>query len=397
VTDARWRSNGVLRVGVAPRLGGRLLALRLGETELVYRNAQLVDADLRPTAAVAQLPPVDGTLASWRNWGGDKTWPAPQGWTTDAEWHGPPDPVLDGGAYEVAEDGGALVMISPTDPRTGLRITRSVRLDPCAAKVTLDLAFENVAERPVRWAIWNVTQLPGASPERRRDGVFVGVDDPAVVVLFAATGTPRHARAAAGVLHVAPQDVVGKLGFPGAVGWLALARDDVVLTQRWPVREGAEYPDRGSRAEVWLQHPLERPLEDLGGLRPTDRVVELEALAPLVDLSPGERSTLEVEIGACAAPAPVLAVGPHGCVSEPLAASGDDGAVRIDGCAGTFASGTAELAWLDGGDRPVRVDTVGEASPHAPVRVSTALAPPAGAAAVALRVGGRELDRVALA
>jgi Domain of unknown function (DUF4380) len=391
VTDARWRSNGVLQVGVAPRLGGRLLALRLRETELVYRNAQLVDADLRPTAAAAQLPPVDGTLASWRNWGGDKTWPAPQGWSTDAEWHGPPDPVLDGGAYEASEEDGAVAMRSATDPRTGLRIVRRVRLDADAAKVTLDLAFENVAARRVRWAIWNVTQVPGGG-----EGVFVGVDDPAVVVLFAATGTPGHARAAPGVLHVPTQDVVGKLGFPGAVGWLAQARGGIVLTQRWPVSEDADYPDRGSRAEVWLQHPVERPLEDLGGLRPSDRVVELEALGPLVDLAPGEQSTLEVEIGACAVPAPVLAVGAHGCVSRPLTARREGDGLRVAGCAGTFASGPAQLAWLERGGHELGVHALGEASPHAPVDVSAVVEPPSGAAAIALRVGGRELDRTEL-
>jgi hypothetical protein len=330
-------------------------------------------------------------LASWRNWGGDKTWPAPQGWSTDAEWHGPPDPVLDGGAYEVAEDDGAVVMRSQADPRTGLRIVRRVALDADAAKVVLGLAFEAVADRPVRWAIWNVTQLPGGG-----DGVFVGVHDPAVAVLFAATGTPRHTRAAPGVLHVPNQDVVGKLGFPGAVGWIAQARDGVVLTQRWPVRQDAAYPDEGSRAEVWLQHPLERPLEDLGGLRPADRVVELEALGPLVDLAPGERSTLEVEIGACAAPAPVLAVGAHGCVSRRLCARREGDALRVECCAGTFASGRAELTWLDRAGRPLGAHVLGDASPHAPVDVSEAVAPAVGAVAVALRVGGRELDRTEL-
>ncbi len=45
----------------------------------------------------------DGTLAAWKNYGGDKTWPAPQGWETDDQWHGPPDPVLDSGRYTVEE------------------------------------------------------------------------------------------------------------------------------------------------------------------------------------------------------------------------------------------------------------------------------------------------------
>ena len=37
----------------------------------------------------------DGSLGAWKNYGGAKTWPAPQGWDNDQQWHGPPDPVLD--------------------------------------------------------------------------------------------------------------------------------------------------------------------------------------------------------------------------------------------------------------------------------------------------------------
>ena len=39
----------------------------------------------------------DGSIAAWKNYGGGKTWPAPQGWDRPDQWHGPPDPVLDTG------------------------------------------------------------------------------------------------------------------------------------------------------------------------------------------------------------------------------------------------------------------------------------------------------------
>ena len=41
----------------------------------------------------------DGSLAAWKNYGGDKTRPAPQGWDNDEQWHGPPDPILDTSRY----------------------------------------------------------------------------------------------------------------------------------------------------------------------------------------------------------------------------------------------------------------------------------------------------------
>ena len=40
------------------------------------------------------------TLVNWKNYGGAKTWPAPQGWDGAGQWPGPPDPVLDSGRYD---------------------------------------------------------------------------------------------------------------------------------------------------------------------------------------------------------------------------------------------------------------------------------------------------------
>nr|WP_281381665.1 DUF4380 domain-containing protein [Conexibacter arvalis] len=290
-----------MRLGLVPALGGRLLALRHEGRELLYRNDRLIDARLHRRPAEAELPPLDGTLGSWRNYGGDKTWPAPQGWSGPAEWAGPPDPVLDSGPYGWScERRGEEVVVtlrSAPDPRTGLLLERRVTLAAGASGFALELAMENASERPVRWALWNVTQVRG---ERDPDGgAWVGLDadagQEAVVGLVAGTGTPRFERVAPDRAHVPDQDVVGKLGFPGACGWLAYVAGDRVLRQRWAVDRGAPHPDRGSRAEVWLEHPLDAPLDELGGLRPPDRVVECEVVGPLTELAPGARAELRID------------------------------------------------------------------------------------------------------
>src|SRR3712207_4599372 len=89
-----WLANGLLRIGLVPALGARILSLVAGERELLYRNPRLLDDRLHRLPGEALLPPVDGTLGSWRNYGGDKTWPAPQGWDGPDQWPGPPDEVL---------------------------------------------------------------------------------------------------------------------------------------------------------------------------------------------------------------------------------------------------------------------------------------------------------------
>lgn len=316
-----WLAAGGLTLGVVPALGGRLLALRVDGRELLYRNDGLIDERLHRRLDVERaLPPLDGTLGSWRNYGGDKTWPAPQGWSGPREWAGPPDPVLDSGPYAWSlepEEGGeraALTMRSAPDARTGLTLTRRIVVEESAQTgFTLELEMENAAaSQPVRWALWNVTQVRGAGDPN--GGLYVGVDgadaairganaadrgaDAAIVPLVSGTGTPAHEQVAPGVVRVPDQDVVGKLGFPGASGWLAYAAGEHVLTQRWTITRDAPYPDEGSRAEAWLEHPLDAPIAHLGDLQPSERIVECEVLGPLVELAPGERASLTIAYAA---------------------------------------------------------------------------------------------------
>ncbi len=48
VIPVHWLSRGDLRLGLAPLLGGRLLSVRYRGAELLWRNPELLDDDLRP-------------------------------------------------------------------------------------------------------------------------------------------------------------------------------------------------------------------------------------------------------------------------------------------------------------------------------------------------------------
>ncbi|WP_431870081.1 DUF4380 domain-containing protein [Nocardiopsis eucommiae] len=315
--------NGVVRVVAAPGLGGRVLSVRHRDQEHLYRNDRLLGEDLRPVEGVS-LGPVDGPMSAWNNVGGDKTWPAPQGWDGPGQWAGPPDPVLDSGAYRVrVEDGPGgsvvLTLTSEDDPRTGLRLSRRLTMEPGAAGYRLDLEAVNASTTDRRWALWNVTQIDGArSSDGATDGVFVGVrgEGPHTVPLVSGNGRPRVVEHVPSVLRVPSQEVVGKVGFPTASGWLANVGAAGTLTQRFDVTEGADYPDAGSVAEVWLETPLSRPLEHLGGLCPVDRVIEVEALGPLTELAPGQRVSLAVDFGFGSGREPVSEVTADGFWSE---------------------------------------------------------------------------------
>ncbi|WP_370969503.1 DUF4380 domain-containing protein [Amycolatopsis sp. cg9] len=269
-----WLERGDLRLGLVPELGGRLLSVRYRDAELLWRDPALLGDDLR-----GEYGPNSGRMGDWVNYGGDKTWPAPQGWDGPDQWPGPPDPVLDSGPYTAVTNGDTVTMTSAPDPRTGLRLTRAITILDDGYR--LDLRAENVSGRRVRWALWNVTQLPGGG------AVTAGLRTPEVVALVAGTGTPEYT-VDGDRLVVPPQDVVGKLGVPGTAGWVTYG----ALTLSFDVDPAGEYPDEGSPLEIWLEHPLPSPLAELGDLDPPARIVELEVLGPLTVLAPGASMSL---------------------------------------------------------------------------------------------------------
>ncbi|MEB8336925.1 DUF4380 domain-containing protein [Streptomyces endophyticus] len=324
---------------LAPQLGGRILSLCLDGQEFLHRSDTLLDAECGAVDP-ATVGPHGGEMADWRNWGGDKTWPAPQGWSGPDEWAGPPDPVLDSGPYvpriEHGPDGRqvCVALTSAPDPRTGLQLRREIQLGAGGTDFALRLIGTNVSERPVRWALWNVTQLPGHPPRQEGDGVWIGLapDGPTATPLVAGTGNPRVERHGPRLAHVPAQDVVGKAGFPAASGWIAHVGPAGTWAHRFPVHAAAGYPDEGARAEVWLEHPLDEPLRHLGGLQPTNRIVECEVLGPYVELAPGESMRLDTSVLLGPHGGAVTEVGPWGWWNLPLGLRKDtDGGIRLSG------------------------------------------------------------------
>ncbi|RIH59050.1 hypothetical protein D3C59_30545 [Streptomyces sp. SHP22-7] len=80
--------NGLVRLVIAPALGGRVLSAVRDGREFLHRNPELLD-DALGARDPRTVGPHDGPMSAWRNWGGDKTWPAPQGWSGPGEWAGP--------------------------------------------------------------------------------------------------------------------------------------------------------------------------------------------------------------------------------------------------------------------------------------------------------------------
>ncbi|HUT31400.1 MAG TPA: hypothetical protein VMX13_16520 [Sedimentisphaerales bacterium] len=91
-------------------------------------------------------------------------WRAPQGWDNDRQWPGPPDPVLDGGAYTAEiirgqKQPAAIRLTSKKDERSGVQFSRLLKTFDGTTRVSIDATMTNIDTKPRRWGIWVVTQF----------------------------------------------------------------------------------------------------------------------------------------------------------------------------------------------------------------------------------------------
>lgn len=272
-----------LDLAFLPDAGGRLVSLRFRGRELLWQNPRLISPELNLLALPKDLPP-ELDQASWHNFGGAKTWPAPQD-----RWGGPPDPVLDGGPYELSVEAGRVVLTSADDPRTGLRIVRRFDLD--ATNGFSQLArLENRGDAAVTWAPWEVCQVRTTPTGQVNADLGAGGE---VLDLGRYVGDPQFSRDRRGV-RIGVQPVVAKWGFTGPLSRIGYAGEAGTLTLSFADEPAAAYPDGGCRAQVWMQHAVDAPIESLAGWQPDADLLELEVLGPLRSLEPGEAAELSI-------------------------------------------------------------------------------------------------------
>src|SRR5262249_3937348 len=143
-------------VTIVPAIG-RIMQLALVGDDGVARGPLWSHPGIGPALA----PDENG----WLNQGGDKAWPAPQSrWEALAGKAWPPPRTFDAAPSSAELRGDPVVLLSAVDPTYGMRVRRTIALDPTAPILTVDTAYEKVAGAPVRAGVWIITQL--GAPER---------------------------------------------------------------------------------------------------------------------------------------------------------------------------------------------------------------------------------------
>lgn len=259
--DSYLITNGIAEVVVVPAIGRVMQFGFAGEEGVFWENTNLFGTTL------------NGTETNWMNFGGDKSWPAPENewpkFTKSEEWK--PPVGFDGLPMIAKAEAGDVYLISQVDPAYGIRIRRRVHLHPRKPVLFVQTTFERLAGEPAKIGVWTVTQF--------KDPQAIYLPAPPSG-LFTTNGytlinpdRPPGLKNDRGLLWFArnPQSA-HKIGSDAdAVLWMG---EKVACRVDSPRVRKSSYPDNGSSLEVYLNpDPL--------------KYIELETLGPLKLLSPG--------------------------------------------------------------------------------------------------------------
>jgi hypothetical protein len=142
--------NQVSRVTVVPRLG------RVTELVLLKDGAAQGPVWVNPALA----PGLAADATGWSNFGGEKTWPAPQDeWAklTGSPW--PPPETFDATPFSETVVDRQIEIVSAVDPHYGIQVRRRIVLDPALPVLTIETRYEKVQGRSVTVAVWTIAQL----------------------------------------------------------------------------------------------------------------------------------------------------------------------------------------------------------------------------------------------
>ena len=292
-------SNATTEVWIAPAIGGRIIQYAYRGHPFLWTNPDLA----------GKVFPVEenSSMEIWKNYGGDKIWPAPQGWDTKEQWPGPGDVVIEAPyTYEVLQAQGPEVQVRITGSAgggwAGVQFRRELKLRDGSSRLDLQTSMQNVSDRAVSWGIWSVTQMDFRAKNEKTWNDQARI----VIPLNPQSRWPEQYHVMfgqgasfnwkpdyiTGRITVTYENLVGKIGLDASAGWAALEDRSAKMTyvQRFPYFPGQPYPDDAS-FEVWVagkgefihQHALRVAPDD-----PKSRLIEMEILSPQVTLQPGE-------------------------------------------------------------------------------------------------------------
>jgi hypothetical protein len=363
-------SNGLISFTVVPGIGGRVMDLSLGQVNTFYTNPRFLGK--------ANLA---SDWSSGRNYGGSKVWTGPQGWSSHEEWPGPPDPVLDCGSYawqaHLDTDLARITLESPHDDYTGITMQRHVQLCSASSSVNVLHTMRNTSRRPVRWSIWQITQVDakqGLQIVAPAAGFHQTFGDEQYGAVNFCEDTKR--------VHLKYSDQVAKLAVEADQGWFASLDHSrgFVLAETFPVIAGAKYPDDAPVA-FWVcgngSFTMHGDRVDMSsGPNGCDPHMETEIMSPLTELQPDESCQFRTAWHLAAFEAKeIISLNRCGAIAEPLTFRPGSPA-HITGSYGVFWEANLVLVAYDRASKVVASFELEKVSPSRPVLVDAMVSLP---------------------
>lgn len=260
-----WRGSLLMRnasaeVIIVPAIG-RVMQFRLHGSEGGFWENRLLDGH-KPNPKSSE----------WGNFGGDKSWPAPQSaWPkiTPRAW--PPPVAFDARPVEAVHKNSFVLLTSPVDPDYGIQVKRQVELDSNQPLLRITTTYHKVSGDPLEVGIWVITQL------KHPTSIWLPIPQttlfPEGYLKQSAEIPPSLVRHSQFLSLERDPKKAYKIGSDTDV-MLWIDEEQVVRISS-PRQPGVPYPDGGCSAEVYTNPD---PLS----------YVELETLGPLRKLARGE-------------------------------------------------------------------------------------------------------------
>ncbi len=258
-------TNGIVEVVVVPEIGRVMQFHYVGEDPVFWENPKLYGKTPDPKSK------------DWQNFGGDKTWPAPQAaWPKliGREW--PPPAAFDSMPVRAYDHDGVIEVINAVEPAYGIRARRTISLDASRPIMTITTTYEKLEGDPIKVGIGVITQF--GEPERAFMLLPRKSQFPGGYVQLEWT-TPAELKVKNGLLSL-------KGGIQSQIGadadtllWMS---DKYVVRLDSPRVRGAEYADKGANAIIYTSPAA-------------DGYIELEPFGPLKTMKAGDRMARTVK------------------------------------------------------------------------------------------------------
>ncbi|MFB6308914.1 MAG: hypothetical protein ABEH35_06250 [Haloarculaceae archaeon] len=247
-------SNGTIECIATTAVGPRILSLGFVDGRNLL---EVIEEDAGETGG-----------DEWRFYGGHRLWHAPE---DDERSYVPDNDPIE---YEPRENGVSLVEPAPVE--TGIEKEIVVEMADDAPYMTVTGRLTNEGMWPVELAPWSITRMDaggmGIIPlSREGDGLLPDRN----VTLWPYVDMDDDRLSFDSEAIRIEQDTDGdllKVGASGADEWVAGVLDGVAFHKSFEYQPDATYPDRGCAVEIFTD----------------DSTLEVETLAPLTTLEPGE-------------------------------------------------------------------------------------------------------------